>query len=169
MLDLGGALVFQKYPRQVFAIDPGAILRILQPQVGLSEHALAGAADGHDRQTHPLGLGNGARVDRVGDVLGQNAGAGAGDVLHFLQFDAEFGRDPDRGGIQFGTSALGNTSGIKRVLHFSFASALSRAMALAAVGSSFISPETLVSPSLSIASRPSSSHPLRLTEAAKLR
>src|SRR5579875_3784388 len=130
MLDFDRAAVFKPLVGQIFAIDPGAVLRILKPQSGLPEHALAGAANRHDWQTHPLRLGEGARVDWVSDVLRQDAGSGAGDVFHFFQFDSELAGNAHGGGIELGTSAPGHTSGIKRVLHFSFASAFSMIRAI---------------------------------------
>src|SRR5712692_6191954 len=191
MFHLGSSLVFQALVREVFFVYLVTVIGIFfEPVVRLSHDSRTGAAYRHDRQPELFGFGEGSRVNRVGDVLGKDAGSGAACTLQLLKFDSQFVSDFDRRWVKLWAAPTGDAAGVERVFHFSSCSAFSkiflilsasgrfecmygmgafpRASAFAAVGRSFISPFTFVSPSDSTASLPSSSQPLSLTDAAKL-
>ena len=66
VLYIHGPFVFQPLRGQVLSIDPVPVVGVgLEPVVGLCEHPLAGAADGHHGHPHLLDLGERAGVDRV--------------------------------------------------------------------------------------------------------
>src|SRR6266540_6437555 len=191
MFHLSGSLVLEALVREVFAVYCVAVIWIfLEPVVRLSHDSRTGAAYGHDRQSELFGFGEGSSVNRIRDILGQDAGSGASYTLQLVKFDSQFVSDLDRRRIKLRTASAGDAPGVERVFHFSSCSAFSkiflilsasgrfvcmygigafpRVRAFAAVGRSFIRPFTFVSPSDSTASLPSSSQPLSLTDAAKL-
>src|SRR5256885_3410414 len=191
MLHLGSSLVFQALVREEFSIHFLPVIWIfLEPVVRLSHDSRTGAAYGHDRQPELFGFGEGSSVNRIRDVLGQDAGSGASHTLQLVKFDSQFVSDLDRRRVKLWTAPAGDAAGIECVFHFSSCSAFSkiflilsasglfecmygmgafpRASAFTAVGRSFMRPFTFVSPSDSTASLPSSSQPLSLTDAAKL-
>src|SRR6266705_2609731 len=191
MFHLGGSLVFEALVREIFSVDLVAVIWIfLEPVVRLSHDSRTGAAYGHDRQPQLFGFGKGSSVNRIGDVLGQDAGSRTTYTLQLVKFDSQFVSDLDRRRIKLRAASAGDAAGVERVFHFSSCSAFSkiflilpasgrfeciygmgafpRASAFTAVGMSFMSPFTFVSPSDSTASLPSSSQPLSLTDAAKL-
>src|SRR6266536_2612518 len=191
MFHLGSSLVFQALVREEFFIHFLPVIWIfLEPVVRLSHDSRTGAAYGHDGQPQLFGFGEGSSVNRIGDVLGQNAGSGTTYTLQLVKFDSQFLSDLNRRCVKLWAASTGDAAGVERVFHFSSCSAFSkiflilsasgllecmygigafpRARAFAAVGRSFMRPLTFVSPSDSTASLPSSSQPLSLTDEAKL-
>ena len=119
-------LIFEPFFRQVLAVDALAVDWVGEPESAAADDALAGAADGEQRQAHRLRLGERARVDGVAYLGGDQPGAATADVLQLLHFDVQFGSDPHERLVEFGAEALGDAPGIERepVAHrfFSFRS-----------------------------------------------
>ena len=113
MLHHCGALVLQPLFSQKAFVDGVAVLLVHQPQSSRANDALTGAADGHDGQARLLSLGQGAGVDRVGNLGGQHAGAAAAHALHLHQLHADLGGHGHSGLEQLRTGALGDAAGIE--------------------------------------------------------
>src|SRR5437762_2593305 len=127
MFHLGGSLVFEALVREVFSVDLVAVIWIfLEPVVRLSHDSRTGAAYGHDRQSQLFGFGKGSSVNRIGDVLGQNAGSGTTYILQLVKFDSQFVSDLDRQQIKLKTASARDTTEIERIFHFSSCSTFSK-------------------------------------------
>src|SRR5262245_46676385 len=127
MFHLGGSLILEALVRKVFTVDLIAIIWIvLEPVVRLRHNSLAGAAYGHDGQPHLFGFGEGSGIDRIGDVLGQNAGSGTTYALQLVKLDSEFFSDLDRRRVELWAASAGDAARVERVFHFSSLSAFSK-------------------------------------------
>src|SRR5262249_733328 len=127
MFYLGGSLVLEAFVRQVFSVDLIAVIGIVfEPVVRLRHNSLAGAAFGHDGQPHLLGFGEGSGINRIGDVLGQNAGSGTTYALQLVKLDSELFSDFDRRRVELWAASTGDATRVERVFHFSSCSAFSK-------------------------------------------
>src|SRR5207244_10116935 len=107
--------------REVFSVDLVAVIWIfLEPIVRLSHDSRTGAAYGHDRQPQLFGFGKGSSVNRIGDVLGQNAGSRTTYTLQLVKFDSQFVSDLDRRRLKLSEDSVGDEAGVERVFSFSY-------------------------------------------------
>src|SRR5438046_7295356 len=131
MFHLSSSLVLEALVREVLSVYCVAVIWIfLEPVVRLSHDSRTGAAYGHDRQPQLFGFGKGSSVNRIGDVLGQNAGSGTTYTLQLVKFDSQFVSDLDRRRIKLRAASAGDAAGVERVFHFSSCSALSKIFAI---------------------------------------
>src|SRR5262245_26382786 len=127
MFHLGGSLVLEAFVREVFSVDLIAVIWIVfEPIVRLRHNSLTCAAYGHDGLPHLFGFGDGSGIDRIGDVLWQNAGSRTTYALQFVELNSEFFSDLDRRRVEFWAASAGDATGVERVFHFSSLSAFSK-------------------------------------------
>ena len=110
-------------------VDVGAVGGVgVETLLALRLGALAGRADVHHRQPGLLGEREGARVERVGEllvVLGDDAGAAAVGAVEFDQLDPEPLCDQRHRAVQLGGEAARDATWPVGELHtFSFSSRL---------------------------------------------
>src|SRR5215207_5220858 len=108
-------------------VDVRAVLGVAQALLALGLGALAGRADVHHRQAGPLGEGEGARVERVREllvVLRDHAGAAAVGAIELDQLDAEGVGDQCRRAVQLGREAAAHAAGPVRQPHSAISSAI---------------------------------------------
>jgi hypothetical protein len=127
MFHLGCSLVFQALVREEFFIHFFPVIWIfLEPVVRLRHDSRTGAAYGHDRQPELFGFGEGSGVNRIGDVLGQNAGSGTTYTLQLVKLDSKSFSDLDRRWVKLWAASTGDAARVERIFHFSSCSAFSK-------------------------------------------
>ena len=102
-------------------VDLRQILRVAHPVIRLGHHPLAGAADGEYGQTHLLGLGEIAGIQRVAEklvLLLDDSGARTRPAGYLFQFDAHAVAHHARCRVEFGCATLRNAAREKGVLHW---------------------------------------------------
>ena len=88
--------------------------------------ALRWGLDTAEWQAELLGFGKGTGVDRIRDVLGEDASAGTADIGELFELDAQSLSDLHRGRIELRGATFRNAAWVKRVLHFALCSPFSK-------------------------------------------